>query len=184
MAVKLYDKESPHQPDFIGGGLISTDTNHNMVHRYGMYSVTYYNLSVADSGTVTIGLNIPTGFEMHVKEYSILGDDFPWILDSVNFTTYTESGNFLTPMNHHISETSHPSRVIVNLNPTDLPAEGDYKLLFGGGASLGQSTNSGGFSANIEYILHAGKHIVRATNNTGGVQEFSIVITWYEIDLT
>lgn len=184
MAIKLYNKEAPNQPDFIGGGLSAIDTNHQMVHRYGMFTVTYYDLTVADSGTVTIGFEISTGYEMHVKQFGIIGDSFPWILDFVPFTTYTESAVFLTPINHHVSETPHPSNVVVNVDPTDLPAEGNYKLLFGGGSSGGNRTSSGGFDNDTEFILHAGNHIVRATNSTGSIQEFGFVITWYEIDLT
>ena len=183
MAVKSYNSESPVQPDILTGALAAIDSDHQMVHRYGMFTITHYNLAVADEGTVSIGFIIPTGFEIHIKQFGILGDGFPWVFDALVYTTFTESGTYLTPINHHMSTSPPPSQLTANLNPTDLPAEGNYKILFGGGSGLGGTTSAGGFSPSTEYIMHAGSHLIRATNKTGSTNEFSIVFTWYELDL-
>lgn len=184
MAIKLYNKESPVQPDTITGSMSVIYSDHQMVHRYGMFTATSYNLTVADNGTLSLGFVIPTGFEIHIKSFGVIGNGFPWVFDAVTFTTFTPSGTYLTPINHHQSTTAPASKITVNLNPTGLPAEGTYHVLFGGGSGVGATSNAGGFSPSEEYIMHPGTHLIRMTNKTGAVNEAGITFTWYEIDLT
>lgn len=181
MAVQEYNSESPVQPDTVTGGLVVINSDHQMVHRYATFSVSYYDLAVADSGTLSLGLTVPTGFEIHLKNLFVSGAGFPWIFDGVPHTTFTPSATFITPFNHHMSTTAPASVVTVNVNPTGLPAEGDYVFLFGGGTGVGGSATSGGYSPVEEFIMHPGNHLIRMTNDTGGANEGSIVLTWYEI---
>lgn len=181
MAVSEYDKTAPIQPDIVTGGMVTIDSDHQMVHRYATFSVAYYDLTVADSGTLSLGITVPTGFEIHLKTLYVSGDGFPWIFDGVPHTTFTPSVTFLTPFNHHMSLTAPASVVTINVNPTGLPAEGDYKFLFGGGTGVGGRTSTGGYSPSAEFVMHTGNHLVRLTNNSGAANEGNIVMTWYEI---
>lgn len=181
MAVSEYNKEAPNQPDDITGGLVIINSDHQMVHRSATFSVSYYDLTVADSGTLSLGISVPANHEIHLKTLFVSGDGFPWIFDGVPLTTFTPSVTFLTPFNHYMSATAPASVVTVNVNPTGLPAEGDYVFLFGGGTGVGGRTSTGGYSPTEEFIMHPGNHLVRMTNNSGAVNEGNIVMTWYEI---
>lgn len=181
MAVNEYNKEAPIQPDLVTGGMVVIDSDHQMVHRKAMYTVTYYNLAVVNNGTASLGLTIPNGFEIHIKDMNIVADGFPWVFDAVIDATYTNSGTFLIPFNHYSSSTAPLSTMSVNVNPTSLPAEGDYAILFGGGTGVAATSSTGGFSPDAEYILHPGNHLLRATNKSGATNEYGIALTWYEI---
>lgn len=184
MAVKTYNKESPVQPDILTGAMSCIESDHQMVHRYGMFTTTHVNSALADAGTVAIGLDVRTGFEIHVKHFGVTGEDFPWLFEASPNITYTESGTFLTPFNHHMQINPPESVVTVNLNPTALPASGGFQFLFGGGSGVGGASSSGQYDSKTEFIMHAGKHFIRVTNNTGSTAAISIVLTWYELDLT
>lgn len=181
MAVSEYNKESPIQPDIVTGGMVVIDSDHQMVHRYATFSISYYDLTVADSGTLSLGLTVPADHEIHIKNLFVSGAGYPWIFDGVALTSFTPSITYIIPFNHHMSSTAPESVVTVNVNPTGLPAQGDYKFLFGGGTGVGGTGSSGGFSPVEEFVMHPGNYLMRLTNSTGAVNEANIVMTWYEI---
>lgn len=184
MAVKEYNKESPNQPDDVSGGMVVIDSDHHMIHRYAMFTTNYYNLTIADNGVLALGLEVPTNYEIHLKALNVVGYEFPWILDASPHITYTESGTYKVPFNHHMSTSPPASKVIVNVNPTGLPATGEYSFVFGGGSGVGGTGSSGAYSPSAEFIMHSGKHFIRITNKTGSINTGGVVLVWYEIDIT
>lgn len=181
MAINKYNKESPNQPDDFTGGLVTTTSDHQMIHQGGMFNLTVYDTAIVDTGTLTLGFEIPTGFCIALKALNTFGFGFYWTLHAVPFTTYTESGTYLTPNNHLICPTAPSSVAIVNKNPTGVASSGPLGFIFGGGTSIAGTASSGYGHLDSEYIFKAGKHAVVLTNQTGSTAAGQLQFTWIEM---
>lgn len=180
MAIRRYNKEAPNQPDEVTGAQVTIDTDHQSIHLGAMYNLTYWDSAVVSGGTIVLGFEVPTGLRVAFKSAVALGFGWYWTFQVEPFTSYTESGTFLTPNNHNVSTDAVPSLVKVNLNPTGYTTTFPLGFVFGGGTGVAGTGSSSGGRLDDEYGFSAGKHVVVITNNTGATGLGQVQLTWIE----
>lgn len=180
MAVHRYSKEHPTQPDHITGALVTIDTDHQSIHRGAVFSLSEWDDAIVDTGTLAIGFEVPTGLRVAVKGCELTAFGWYWEIGVAAFTTYTESGTYLTPNNHNVDASAPESLVKVNLNPTNLPSVFPMGFVFGGGTGVAGTGASaiGHFSG--EFGFSAGKHCIVLTNRSGATALGQIRLNWIE----
>ena len=180
MAIHRYNSEAPNQPDHITGALVTIDTDHQSIHLGAVFSLSVWDDAVIDTGTLALGFEVPSGLRVAVKGCELTGFGWYWKIGVAVFTTYTESGTYLTPNNHNVDPNSAASLVKVNLNPTDLPTVFPLGFVFGGGTGIAGTGQSAIGKLSGEFGFGAGKHCMVLTNLTGATGLGQIRLNWIE----
>lgn len=180
MALSKYDKTNPLQPCRTTGGLVTTQELDQLARRGGLYSVTVFDLAVIDTGTISLGMTIPTGIEIIIKSATARGFGWPFKMSALMYESFTPSVTYKTPNNHLVIAGSIASLCTVNVNPTGWTPSDQFATLFGGGTAVAGQGSSGTESFGTDYILGAGTHVLIGENLTGSTAEMQLSLTWVE----
>lgn len=180
MALQKYTSEAPRQPEECTGALVVTDYEHQAIHLGGMFSCTIWDTAVIDTGTLSLGMNIPTGYEISLKDVRCTGFGWPFKLTAMPYTSFTPSATYKTPNNHCVKAGTPASLCTLNVNPTGIVSSDQFGFLFGGGTSVAGTGASGQGSFTREFRLQAGNHALMAENLTGATAAIMIQLTWIE----
>ena len=182
MALQKYNKENPEQPDSFTGGLVVTEDTHQMIHKGGMYSTTIIDDAVVDTGTLSIGMNIPTGIQVSLKSIIALGFGWYFKLTAMPYTSFTPSATYKTPNNHCLLSCAPASLCTINVNPTGLVSSDQFGFVFGGGTSVAGQGSSGTGSFTSEFIIGAGNHGIIVENLSGATSLIQVRLVWLEME--
>lgn len=184
MESERYLRSNINPNDELDGGLITIDMYHSIVHEKRLFNLTHSNTALADNGYLTLGIIIPTDWEIHLFNISMFGIDVPFLAEVYPFCTFTPGSTNLTPVNHYQRvDLNAPSLVTFNTDPTGFVTGGKRSYsYFGGGSGVGGANSSGIFQTTGEWVLHEGKHLVRIQNLTGGPTLVQMALNWYEVN--
>lgn len=184
MAITKHDFMVPNSTCGYTGGIKTIEIDSTITFKKAMYSREYSIAGVANNAYLTIGITVPSGYEIHVTNLQLYGLDGPCRFLFYPFGSFTQGSTFLTPRNHFIAVDSPAAITTFNTDPTDLNTSGvEMKFQFGGGSTLPTQHDSSIFSPAGKYIISAGQHILRVQNISGDVTTLQVVMHWYEMQL-
>lgn len=166
-----------------GGGLITLDTEHSLIHAGEMYQLSGQIPSIAAGATAYLhGLTPATG-QVHFRAASVVVDGAPVDIAFYEDADITANGSGLTAYNKNRQSTNTPDLQVFS-GPTIGGGGAGTTLETGFIPTIGPGSNHGGLSDLFasEWILdQSTSYLVSITNNNGAAIKVNYNFLWYEV---
>lgn len=157
-----------------GGALITMDSVHKHIHDGELYSADFNDASLANAASIEL-LVVVTAVT-HIRVSGAGGGDSNLLL--FEGTTTSADGAAVTAINRN-RVSSNTATAVLTTAPTITGDGTELMNIFLPGGSHGNA--AGGLRSIFgEFILPAGKYLVRLTNNSGGAVRAHVQVDFYE----
>ena len=158
------------------------DVAHNNVHKGKFYTACNIFNSVANTSSAEVLIQVGSNKKLHfVKNCAAGGDAEVFLFEG---TTFSAAGTSITAYNLNRSSSSTTDATITH-TPT-LTADGtqiNCGFIPGGGIFGAGGSNGGPIRSGTEIVLDVNTdYLIRLTNTSGGAQDMSIEVGYYESD--
>lgn len=179
MALPLTDMTIPNSMDEMLNAPLSMDYDESITNKGAYFSRTYYETELLDEGFMTLGIIVPSGYRIHVKNIQLYSSDGPMLFQFYPYASFTVGSTFLTPRNHLICPDSPVSVVTLCTDATDLVLTGVKQEFYYGSGKHETAV----FSPAAKYVIggkYGGKHILRLQNNSSNTTLSQVTLHWFE----
>jgi len=173
-----------NEPDVLTGAVRTISTEHSAVHEgCAFYACNRSNPTIAANADLSIEMRIPSGVEMHLKDFTYFTTEVPHLFELWQNPSLTTGSTAMVSRNRHRS-IPDDSVVVLKSNPTNIVTTNATLLMctwIGGSTGVGQSKSGGSRDLPLEWILEEGIYLLRITNNSANSAYIAMELNWYEL---